>query len=373
MSVTLEQLLLAPVVTRAISRIKVPNERLQQWTGMFMGGPNVARPGGHHTGWDIFDHTRNLAQGRAPGTGPATVARHPIGHVSSTIYRSHEKITLLQERIFRLRPLGTQWGTVDANGQQYVTRQQFILAQRFKNMREFMVSRMFRGGFQLKQSGDNWIPVDSGGQLQVDFKVPASNKGQLDMLGTGPIIDKPWSDPSADVIGHCLKVRAAFEEQHGYPLEHVWITSVTLKMLMENTGLINAAGMANTVWAAWGPSPYTNPEGIPDTGHEVVFRGLPWLRFHVYDAGLNVDGVFTKIIPDNAAIFLPNPSPDLYEMHEGSEVVVENFNDPGSERYGFAAWSQRTVQPAGWELLAVDNCIPALYIPKSIAFATVVF
>lgn len=364
---------MAPVVTRAISRIKVPGDRLQRWLGMSPVGPAVTRPGGHHTGWDIFDHTRGLARGRPPGTGPSTVAKQPIGHVSATIYRSHEKVPLLQERMFRLRPLGSQWGTIDASGQQYITRQQFILAQRFRNTREFMVSRMLRGQFQLKQSGDDWLPVDSGGHITIDFQIPAGNKGQLNMLGTGNIIDKSWADPSADVIKHCLMVQQAFEELHGWPLRHVWITSTVLNYLMNNTVLINTAGMANTVWLTWNRSPYVGPDGVPDGGHEVVFRGLPWLQFHIYDAGLVVDGQFKRIIEDNAAIFLPDPSPELFEMHEGSEIVVENVNDPGQERFGLAAWTQRVVQPAGWELLAVDNCIPALYVPKAVAYATVVF
>lgn len=372
-AVTLEQLLMAPVVTRVISTIKVPGERIQQWAGMQPGGPNVFRAGGHHTGWDVFDHTRKLATGRPPGTGPATVPKQRVGHVSATIYRFHEKIPLLQEHIFRIRPLGAQWGTIDANGQSYVTRQQAYLAQRFRNMREFMVSRMFRGSFQLLQSGDDWIPVDSGGHFTVDYQIPAGNKGQLDMLGTGNIIDVSWADPSANIIGHCLKINAAFEQLHGYPLRHIWCNSNVLQHMLRNTSLINAGGTANVVFSAWGTSPYVGPDNIPDSGHEVVFRGLPWLTVHVYDAGLDVNNTFTKFFSDTQAVFLPDPSPDLWEMHEGSEVVAENYNDPGSERYGLAAWSQRTLQPAGWELLAVDNCIPALYIPKSIANATVVF
>jgi len=45
----------------------------------------------------------------------------------------------------------------------------------------------------------------------------------------------------------------------------------------------------------------------------------------------------------------------------------------GSERFGFAAWTERTTQPAGWDMLGLDNGLPGLYIPKALAYGDVNF
>lgn len=374
MAISYDQVLSAPVVTRVISRIKTPQSRFQNFFGANPGGPSVNSVGGHHFGWDIFDRTRTIARGRAPGVGPATVAPKAIGHVSAAIYRAHEKLMLLDERLFRTRPLGEMWGTIDVRGQRYVRQQENYLAQRFRNSREFMISRMLRGTFMLLNSGDDWVPVDSGGTMTIDYQVPATNKNQLALDTGSDIIGTSWATvATAPVPNDCLEINAGFEQQHGRPLRHVWCNTNLLVYLLTNTDLKNLAGTANVVFEDWRQSPEVSPEGIQDTGHEVVFRGIPWLRFHIYDAGLEVNGTYTKFIPDANAIFLPDPGPDWFELVEGSEIVRENVLSPGGEQFGLYAWTEPTTQPAGFELLSVDNCLPSLYIPKCVAYGTVVF
>ena len=81
-----------------------------------------------------------------------------------------------------------------------------------------------------------------------------------------------------------------------------------------------------------------------------------------------MNGTETNILPDGALLGTPNPSSDWAEWMEGSEIVAENVMDPGTERYGFHPWLERTTQPAGWDLIGVDNGLPALYIPNSVVY-----
>jgi len=220
-NVSLHQLLGSTTVTRAISRTKTPMSRFQTFLGHQPGGTNNSDQGGKVFGYDVFNRSRTIATGRPSGTGPATRAPNVLGHVTVAAYRAHEKITLLEDRIFRTRPVGGNWGDVDRRGQQYVTKQEDYLAQLFRNNREFMSSRMLRGSFQVLISGDNWIPVDSGGTFTVDFKIPAANKTQGDMLGAGDIINVSWATVgTADVVQDCLQINAAYEQLHGRPLRH---------------------------------------------------------------------------------------------------------------------------------------------------------
>jgi hypothetical protein len=374
MSVSIHQLLGAQRVTRAISRIKTPLSRFQTWMGVQPGGPFSSDQGGDKFGYDVMDRTRMLAMGRPPGTGPATRAPNILGHITVSAYRAHEKMILLESRIFRTRPLGGQYGDVDTRGQQYVTKQEEFMSQLFRNNREFMVSRALRGKFDVKISGDNWVPVDTGsGHFSVDFKIPAGNKTQLDMLGAGSIIDATWANAATNIPLHCLKINAAFEQLHGIPLRHIWINSTGLNNVMNNTKMQALAGTANRVFESFVPTGIVGPDGIEDTGFTVRFNALPWLTWHVYDGGLDVDGTFTKFIGDTHAIFLPDPSSTIWEWYNGSEVVKENVMAPGDERYGLQAWVTSVIDPAGFELKGLDIGMIVPYIPKAIGFGTVVF
>ena len=377
-AVTLQQLLGTASVTRAISRLKVPNSRMQQAIGMQIGGPHVTSPGGMSVSWDIMDATRTLSTGRPFGAGPATTAPQIIGQVTAAMWRTHEKILILESRVFRTRPLGRPHGTVDTRGQGYITKQEKYLAQRVRNTREFLVSRMMRGQFDVLMTGEDYILVDSGGTFTVNFQVPAGNLTTLNMTdldGTSvhgaAILGGDWQTDATDIIGDLLQINAAFEVQHGRPLRHVWINSNEVENLFSNTGIVNAGGTANTIFNSFTPDATRSPDGVLDTGFTMVLRALPWLTFHIYDAGLVVNGTFTKFIPDNKAIFLPDWESDMGEWNEGSDIVAENLLDQGREVFGFHAWTTRVIDPPGWELKVIDVGIPGLYMPFSVAYGTI--
>ena len=248
--ITIQQLMQTPVITRVVSRIKTPMTLFQSFFKMLPGQAATQNVSGRYLGWDIFDKTRLIAEGRAPGTGPSTVQRKAVGHVSAVAFRSFEKINILHEEIFRTRPLGQQFGTVDVNGQNYVNRQLEYMTQRFRNSREFIISRMLRGGFGVKQVGETWVPVEKGaGTFDIDYGVPSEHLNQLD-LGTGSnVIDAGWQTASTNVVKQILNVNRAYERLHGRPLRHIWINSSTFEMLLNNTSLQNVAGTAYRIFA----------------------------------------------------------------------------------------------------------------------------
>jgi len=403
-NITLPQVLKAPVVTRVISRIRTPQQVFQRFLGCLPGGPNINPVGGNATGWDIMDNVRDIATGRDLDSGPATVALQKIGHVSATMWRGHEKKHLEESRLYRTRPLGRPWGEIDNRGQRYVTRQEETLAQRFYNAREFMISRMFRGGFDLDLQGDNILLRDAATPTspEINYRVPAGNLGECEMtdLDANKLIPTSynaaqqlfdngtatlkWSDTTnAPILTQMHLLNAAFEVQHGMPLRHVWINSSTWVWVINNTEIRNACGSANAVWTDYRVSPGWGDPGDPDringnTSFDIVLRPMPWLTWHVYDGGLKVwDGTsayaFAKFVPDDHAYFCPDPSPVWFELHEGSELVRENVVAQSTERFGLAGWAEPTTQPSGFDLIEVDNCLPALYIPRAVVDGTINF
>lgn len=205
--------------------------------------------------------------------------------------------------------------------------------------------------------------------------MPAGNKSQLDMLGGGDIIDVSWATvATADLVKQMHGINAAFEQLHGYSLRHVWCNSTVIQNVLNNSKLQSAAGTANTVFDLI--QTQTNPqspEGIDDTGFVMRFRALPWLTWHVTDAGLEVDGTFTKHFPDDYAAFTASPDIDIAEMYQGSELVRTSYTSSAREIFGVGGWATPTLNPSGFELFGLDNALPVLYVPSAIAYAQVVF
>lgn len=378
---TLQEVLSPSVVNRVISRIKVPQSRLQNFFGMQLGGPNNNPIGRRYFSWDIFDKTRTMAGFRAPGTGPKTASPQSVGRVTGTFPRIHEEIRLDYERLHNIRALGRPAGEVDQMGLNYITRQEEFLAQRFANVREFMVSRMLRGVFDILQVGDDWFPVDSGaGTFSVNYQVPTGNKTQLNMTGAGSIIDGRWDNPATGIFSHLTGVNQAFEQLTGRPLRHIWTDSTVWQMVLSNVQIHDIGGTANTVFAQYDTVEERGPDGLPSNEFVGVLRAIPWIKWHIYDAGLDVDTsggttTFKKFFngANGEVAFLPDPGPDWVEMCIGSEPVIDSYGAPAVERFGFYAWTFTNIKPACVELIAIDNAIPALYVPKALAFANVIF
>ena len=254
------------------------------------------------------------------------------------------------------------------------------MTQRFRNSREFMISRMLRGGFGVLQTGESWVPVEKGaGTFDVDYNLPSEHLEQLD-LGTGSdIIDAGWQTASTDVVAQILNINKAFERLHGRPLRHIWINSTTFEMLLGNTSLQNVAGTAYRIFDSLTARQMKSDDGIPDSGFDVVFRGLPLQTFHIYDGVLNVNQTVDSdtaansslFIPDNHAIFMPDPRPDWVGYINSSEFVKENIMDNGKQVYGFHSWTTNVIDPAGVELKMIDNGLPVLYVPKCLAYGEV--
>lgn len=373
-NVGINELLSMLTVTGVISRIKMPQDRFQRFWGMNMGGPNIRPVPGKLVAWDILDYSRNIATARAPGAGPATITPKKIGQAAAQLMRVHEKIHLIEEQIYRTRPLGSNSTAVDEAGQSYVSAQARYLAERVANMREFLVSRMCRGGFAIAFVGDDWVVGDlgmSGAVMNISFQIPAGNLNDL-QFGTGSSLVSNWTNTSTGTpISDALKINAVYERTHGYPIQHVWLSTATMLKVLKTDEVKNLAGSSQTPFAQLIQTPGSSDDGVPNASLELRLTGLPFLQWHVYDAVLNVNGSETAFLPADKAMFLPEPSRRIAEMAEGSEIVAENVMDPGKTVQGFTAWTQRTVQPAGWDLIALDNALPLLYMPNAVAYGTV--
>lgn len=384
-AVTYSELMQSPVITGMVNRIATPLSLFQKFFNRLTGDNGAATQSvpGRDAGWDIVDSTRTFAGARAPDTGSRRVQKRVIGHQSAQLMHSQESIMVYDNRVFRSRGVGNQIGsTVDVRGQQYIASQAEFMLDRFRNQREWMYSRMLRGGFNILADGDNYTlqeydasPTD--GSIPINYQIPSTNTGKLD-LETGGNLITDWTNAATDIIGQVLEVNKAFTRIHGRPLRHIWINSTTFKSMLNNTGLQAIAGSAYRVFESMNPRGEVNREGIQDAGFDVEFRALPLVTFHVYDGVLSADGQtegtsttdMTLLIPDNRAIFTPEPNGDWEGLIDGSELILPNVNMDSYEAQGFAAWATRHIDPPAYEMKFVDNYLPVLYNPKCVAYAT---
>jgi hypothetical protein len=397
MAITLRDMLQPQVILDVTSRIRQGQGRLGKWFGFHytgftpsrgaLTGPNTKEVPTRHGTYRIFDRTRTVAKGRAPGTGPATTQFNPVGEVNYTCARFHEKARLDAEEMGNLSPIMGPNSQVDPGGQNYISEQETYLVERFNNAIELMTAGMIRGKWYLQQVGEDFIPVltqpGSGGYITINHQVPAGNQGTLDMLGEGAIIDVKWDQSNAKIISkHLPGISRAMARQHGYPLEDIWVDPITWGYVITNTEVVNTAGSAMT--------PFTEFQYVNELGSDAekqmewvaVLRGYPTVRWHILpevivgDGGTDPSyasgtGTLTQVIPEKYALFLPRITKDWVDLLHCPEYVSDAPGMPAVRRVGFYFWHEWITQPTAVELIGLMNCVPRLRVPKAIALGQV--
>lgn len=401
MTVSLHSLLTPQVILKAVSRVRKFQGRLGRWIGfqpnrynpdtVSLEGPNSRYGETRFATFRLDDVTRVVGKARAPGTGPASVAVNPIGDVRVACARFHEKVRLLFEFLGNISPIIGPNSQIDNGGQSYLARQQMHLGEKYNNTIELLTTGMMQDNLYFQFAGDNLLPVIGAPTapnigVQIPFQIPSGNKNQLNLLGTGNIINVGWQNTGAALIKNCLMIQAAMTQLSGYQPRHMWMNSVTWYNVLLNMEVRNTAGSANTPFAEYDRVPEPGSDGMPQAEFAAQLRGLPWLLWHIADdvlvTGGDIDPTWAqgaasaatttiKVVPDNTCMIAPDPSPDWTEMYHGAEWICENAGQPAQLKRGYTFWKEWVTQPSCIELIALMNCIPLLYVPKAICYATV--
>lgn len=398
MTVSLHSLLTPQVILKAVSRIRKFQGRLGRWLGfqpnhfnpdnVSLEGPNVRYGDTRFATFRLDDVTRVVGKARAPGTGPASVPPNPVGDVRVSCARFHEKVRLLGEFLGNLSPIIGPNSQIDTGGQSYIARQTTHLAEKYNNTIELMSTGMLQDNLYFQMAGDNLLPVIGAPTapnlgIQIPFQVPSGNKNQLNLLGTGNIIQVGWQTTGAPLVKNCLQITAASTQLTGYQPHHSWCNSLLWYNVLLNAEVRNTAGSANTPFAQYDRVPENAFDGLPMPEFSAQLRAVPWWTWHIADdvlvTGGDTDPTWSfstgtttiKVCPDNTLMILPDPSPDWTEMYHGAEYISENAGQPMLLKRGYTFWKEWVTQPSCIELIALMNAIPLLYVPKVVIFGTV--
>ncbi len=404
MSASLQDLLAPQVVLRVISRLRAGRGPLASWLGFHadtynenvtLSGPNtVESPGGtvRNVTYRIFDHTRVPMKFSAPGSPAAVVAQNPMGQNTLSILRFHQAIPLFYEFLGNLSPMVGPNAQIDEGGQTYIGQQTTFMAEQANNAVEMMAAGMMRDSLYAIFSGNNILPSFTAPVLpqvgfQIPFNIPAGNKNQLNMLGTGNLITIPWNNVAAPIIGDLQSIIAAYAQLSRYVMTEIWINSLMWVNIITNTQVRNTAGSANTPFAEF---EMVEDRGMNESGPANHYRaritGQPTINWHFCDdtLALNTDvdpsystapagATLAKLIPDNMAIFCTPPSKQWTTLYLGGEYIVENPGMAAQKRMGWYFWHMLMADPSILKLMALMNACPALFIPSVVAPATVIF
>lgn len=374
------QQILAPIVlTDVISQQMAAETWILNFMGFSPGGRNEKFFGhGRNGAFRVFNNTRQIGRGRAPGTAAAIARRQSVGEVQIVYPRMHEEIQLLAEEVHNLSKIDDPT-TRDIAGLDYIRRQTQFAGQKAGNWRAAMTIGMLRDDLYVSVQGDDWYFnfTAAGSQFRINSNMPAGNRSQLDMLGAGDIIDQSWNNPNANIPAHLSNIDAAFQVLYGGRLEHVILRSAMWQNVINNDRVASQAGIAAAPFSTFARVVGERSDGTPLNVKTGQIAANPMVTFWITDEGLDIGApgseTFTRYLPQNNAIFMPSPDIGIYSMQLGSEPIAEFDGGPETVRVGLSAWSKKASNPTATEIYNLDNALAINHIPNSTANGTVVF
>ena len=376
---TIHEILRPLTLTKVISQIAATTNRLLMFFEMGPGGANETYVGhGRQGSYRVFDNVRSATLGRAPGTPAGRRSRRPVKEIPFVYPRSHEEVYLLAEEIHNISKISDP-RMRDEAGADFIRQQTRPVGQRNGNWRTQQIVGMMRDSLYVVEDGDDWYfsTSSSGSLYRINYQMPSGNKDQLDMLGDGSIIDTPWSNPNANIPRHCQEINAAFLELNGGRLTDVFVNHVQWDNVVNNDYVAAGHGIANPPFKTFEREVGTGPDGIPINEQVGTLLNVPGVTWHITDEGLEWGApgseTYDKHIGNNNAWFGVGPRefPDVYQMYQGSEPIVEYDNGPETVKIGAQSWSKKSSNPTGTEIFQLDNALAVNHVPNGSAYGTV--
>ncbi len=375
----LQSLLSPQVLTKVISQKAKTSDWLINLYGVGPGGKNEVYEGhGRQGAFHIFNHTRKVALGRAPGTAAGRSAANPMGQVLFTYPRMHDSLSLSAEILHNLGKISDP-AVRDKSGADMIARQTDYLAEKSANWRKAQFIGMLRDSLYYTIDGDDVKFNYSGTGNQISFQMPAGNKAQLDMLGEGSIINTTWANADADIPDHLGKINRAFQRLCGGRLAGALITHQIFNYIRKNNVVQEEHGTSVSPYLRYEVLDVeTSPGQTMKNVLVVELKSFPGCTFYVtdevIDLGYDSSESLQPIVPANSAIFMGHaPGDSVIQCYQGSEPIAEYDGAPETEKIGFAAWSVKRSNPTSTELYTLDNALIVNHIPTANAIGTVVF
>lgn len=376
------QTLLNPVVlTRTISQVAASSDWLSNLFGVQPGGKNILQHGhGREGAFHIYNNTRKVAKGRTPGAAAGRRGAQPMGKVMFSYPRMHDSVSLLAEDLHNLAKIDDP-AVRDVAGEDMISRQTTTLAQLASNWRKVQLMGMLRDSLYIVRAGDDeYFSLTDPGILgeRVNFRMPAGNRAQLNMLGGGNLVTGTFASDATDIPLILGNINAAFQQLNGGFLGAVITNWQVWNAIIGNAFVQATHGSSSAPFMSLQWDGESTLAKTMKNVYTARLNFMPQTTFYVTDEGLEIGApnseTYQKIVPANQAAFIGfTPGDDVVGMYEGSEPVAEVDGGPMTVKTGLASWSVARANPTQTEIYVLDNAMIANHVPNSIAFADVVF
>ena len=253
-------------------------------------------------------------------------------------------------------------------GKLEVDRQLDQFAQRFKNLRIASLCSMLVNGKIWFDSSGNLLPSASGAADTIDYGVPAGNRNQLDVFGTGAIISASWATASTAIDSQIRALKAASVKQTGKTLKYAFYGQNIPSYFATNTS-------AQTFLSRNAPmnSQYLNQVELP---HGLF--ALTWLA--IYEMFFeDASAVLQSQVGVDTVVFTPEIDRRIYTMYEGSYLVPTTFQPQNNIDfasmthmvYGMGSYATLIDDPITAKQHHFDTFLPWWKIPKAMYIADV--
>jgi len=318
---------------------------------------------GEYTRVEGTRKTARLVQYGAPSVkrGLQGISEVPIKLLHTFEHQHHTAATLLNLQ-------AEDSPAKQARGKQTIARQVKEFGTLFRNLRVSAVYSAFAKGAIYFDGDGNLLPSSSGAMTTVNFQVPAGNQSQLNVFGSGDVLNANWDTAATDLHAQMRALHKAARKLTGYPLRYAFYG--------EN---IPGYIYANTTAQAF-------ITGVPSLSEQAakatIPNGLFGFNWVPVDEAFFVDkdDAYQDWFGADQIVFTPAPSPDWYEFVEGSYLIPRSLNltKDASAALGqveevTGAFSYATLEddPTGIKHLAGDTFLPIVKVPDAIFNATV--
>ena len=380
-----DQLMRVPQIVALYEQLHTPASFFQRYFKLQPTDTPVVVSQQRTFGYDLIAATRTIAPLSAPMAPPTGVGPKPVGTAMASLYRIHPKTTIADEKVFMTRQLGS-FGLntpVDASGEKYIATQVKHLKTQVSNAVEWMVAKMFQGGFALKSDGGDGFRLceltDADAILKNQYQIPAGNTGDIGgIIGAG----EGWDQASSPILDHLNEISVVAARVSGYQPTDIILNGNTGRHLFNNTQLAKVGGTSFTIFDSLSNRPVEG--GTPPTSgpYKVIFRALPQYTFHIYNEGLVLNNVvptlanqidsnnWKTLIPDGYALIVPPPG-DWVGFATGMEPVAETVVSDVRTITGFHQWRTREIDPPRFDVKMLLNYVPILPMPNAFFYANV--
>jgi hypothetical protein len=224
---------------------------------------------------------------------------------------------------------------IDQKGADEIARQIRQARQAMDNLRvSAMTSAFFQGAIWWDNSG-NLLVSDAGAQTTASSAIPSGNQNQLNVLGTGNIINAPWNNAATNINLQIMLLKQAAIRLTGYPLKYAFYGANVPTYLVNNNTLQQffvRNGVANPQYLSTGDIP--NP-----------LLGLTWVP--AYESFFaDPSGNLVSLVGDDEVVFTPAPTADWHKVIQGK------YDIPGNDSLG----------KTGMDLLAELDVVEGMFM-----------